>query len=335
MSTDAAGSASGPTSVTASRAPAVVRGLCLLLVALALPAMSAGQAGAQDQQKDDARRRQEAARQAQLQRQRALEAERAAAAEAQMRALVAGQQARPAWPDEQFERYVFQQDQTADRARKKFESLLASRVDEIERTCELTLTQVRKLRLMGRGDIKRFFDAYETVKARFKSFGNDVNRLQEIQADLAPLRLAMQGGPFHEDSLLYKSLRNTLTDEQFAKYDAMTRERRAFRHRANIELAVTMLEQAMPLRDGQRRELIALLEKETKPSRKASQYESYLILYQVGRLPDAKFKALLSDTQKVVLDRQLAQYAALIPNLRQSGLVSDEDLAEPPPAGPK
>jgi hypothetical protein len=43
----------------------------------------------------------------------------------------------------------------------------------------------------------------------------------------------------------------------------------------------------------------------------------------------------LSDTQKVVLDRQLAQYAALIPNLRQSGLVSDEDLAEPPPAGPK
>src|SRR5207302_5495045 len=131
---------------------------------------------------------------------------------------------------------------------------------------------------------------------------------QEIMPDLVPLRAVMQGGPFHEDSLLCKSLRNTLTDEQFAKYDALTRERRAFRHRANIELAVSMLEQAMPLRDAQRRELIAVLEKETSPPRKGGQYEAYLILHQLGLLPDTKLKALFSDTQKLVLDRQLAQY---------------------------
>jgi len=268
---------------------------------------------------------------------RVLEAQ--AAQVAQQRILVnnvafGGVAGRQMWPDEQFERWVFSQDQTADRVRNKFESLLNTRVDQIERTCELTLTQVRKLRLMGQGDIKRFFDTFETANNHFKAINNDPGRIQEVQADLAPVRAALQGGPFTDDSLLNKSLRTTLTDEQFVKYDGMAGERRAFRHRANIELAVSMLEQAMPLREAQRRDLIALLEKETSPPKKGGQYEAYLILNQMTHVPEAKLKAILSDTQQRVLGVQVIQFATYLANLRQSGMVADEDLAFPVPAVP-
>jgi hypothetical protein len=320
----------------------------LLLAVLGVLALFTVFGAAQDKQSGDAKRDRDAAWQREAARKaedvarqraqieiRAAQAQQAIQLQAQQAIQVQGVlAARPqqVWPDDQFERYVFQQDQSAERARHKFESMLTSRVDELERTCELTLTQMRKLQLMGHGDIKRFFDNYERAKARFKAVNNDVNRLQEIQPDLAPLRVALQGGPFTDDSLLCKSLHTTLTDEQLTKYDTFAAERRVFRHRANVELAVSMLEQAMPLRQTQRRELIALLEKETSPPKKGGQYEAYLILNQMTHLPEAKLKAILSDTQKLVLDRQLATYAVNLMNFRQSGLVADEDLAFPVPA---
>jgi hypothetical protein len=95
-----------------------------------------------------------------------------------------------------------------------------------------------------------------------------------------------------------------------------------------------MLEQAMPLRQSQRRELIALLEKETSPPKKGGQYEAYLILNQMTHVPEAKLKAILSDTQQRVLGVQVIQFATYLANLRQSGMVADEDLAFPVPAVP-
>src|SRR5439155_1350186 len=115
------------------------------------------------------------------------------------------------WPDEQFEQWVFQQDRNAAGAQKRFESLLALQVEDIDRACKLSDEQKKKLQLAGRGDIKRFFDGYEKVRQKFKSFNNDIQRIQEIQPDVNPLRTVIQAGPFNDDSLLYKSLRHTLT----------------------------------------------------------------------------------------------------------------------------
>src|SRR5207245_8056724 len=127
-------------------------------------------------------------------------------------------------------------------------SLLALQVKDIDRACKLTDAQKKKLQLTGRGDIKRFFDRYEKVKQKFQLVKHDEQKMQEIWQDISPLQMTLQAGLFHDDSLLHKSLHNTLSSEQFARYDAIAGERRAFRHHANIELAVTTLEQSMPLR---------------------------------------------------------------------------------------
>ncbi len=232
-----------------------------------------------------------------------------------------------AWPDEQFEAWVFGQDRNAAGARKRFDALLALQIDEIDRTCQLSAAQKAKLHLIGRGDIKRLLDDYDRAKQRFNAMNNDVQRIQEIMADVRPLQLSIQAGPFASKSLLAKSLRNALTGEQFAHYDAVQGERKKYRHRAQIELAVAQIEQGMPLRDAQRKALIELLTAEVKPVRTAvvGPYEFYLFMDRLGRVPEEKIRPLLSDAQWKALRRQIAQFAMIVPNLRQAGLLSDDD----------
>src|SRR4051812_25470445 len=83
------------------------------------------------------------------------EAEKRAAVEAAARRADAVQQVRNVWPDEQFERWVFQssgqQDGTAAGARRRLEAMLDLQVDEIDRVCHLAAGQKQKIRLMGQG----------------------------------------------------------------------------------------------------------------------------------------------------------------------------------------
>src|SRR5205823_12624482 len=96
--------------------------------------------------------------------------------------------AQPVVADEQFDQWVFQQDRNASGARQRLESLLALQVEDIERACKLTKTQKKKLQLAGRGDIKRFFDRYETVKQKSQLLNNDEQKLAEIWQDIRPLQ---------------------------------------------------------------------------------------------------------------------------------------------------
>jgi hypothetical protein len=121
--------------------------------------------------------------------------------------------------DEQIEAWVFQPHGIAARARDQLVSELALRIVEIDRACDLTYAQKRKLRLAGRGDIKRFFDRFEAVKQKLRSMQNDKPMVQQIFAQyIIPLQTAFQAGLFHEKSLLVKSLHTTLTSEQLARY---------------------------------------------------------------------------------------------------------------------
>jgi hypothetical protein len=260
---------------------------------------------------------------AQEQKKAAAERERA---EAVLARAVAAQQQR-AVSDAQFDQWVFQQDRNAPGARKRLESFLTLQVEEIDRACTLTEPQKQKLQLTGRGDIVRFFTRYEELKQKVLQVNPDQDKFfQEMWQDIQPLQLVLQTGLFHEDSLLHKALRHTLTGEQFARYEAAVRDRREFRHRANVELAVTVLEQGMPLRDAQRRELIALLVKETKPARKSGGfYEYYVTMYQLGRLPEGKLKPVLDAAQWKTMGRLVEQYRGIEPFLRQNGMLPDED----------
>jgi hypothetical protein len=245
-------------------------------------------------------------------------------------ALVAGAGARaqgvqPVWTDEMFDQWVFQQDRNVAGARQRLDSFLALRIEDVDRAAQLTDAQKQKLLLAGKGDMRRFFARFETVKKKFQMVKHDQQKMQEIWHDISPLQTSLQAGLFHEDSLLVKSLPHTLTAEQLERYDAGIRERRAYRHRAAIELTVASLEQNIPLCADQRRELIALLTKQTKPARRLGLYEHFVLMIQLDRVPEEKLKPLFDPMQWKVVKYKLNKIEQLEDFLRQCGEWPDVD----------
>jgi hypothetical protein len=312
-----------------------------LLLALAAACVASAGIGAQQiQEKKDApvAAKQEQQRKIDVAR-RAAAAKKAEAANKAREAAIRRQQVivQNQWTDEQFDQMVFQQDRNADGARRRLEPMLVLHLESIDRSCKLTDAQRKKLQLAGRGDIKRFFDHYEAAKQKLQLVKDDQQKLQEIWQDISPLQMTLSSGLFEADSLFYKSLHNTLTSGQCARYDAVERERREFNHRASIEQAVSAWEQAVPLRDAQRQELIKLLTKQAKaPHRSAGPYGSSLVAFHLSQLPEEKLRRLFDGTQWKIMNWYRAQGKQLGPFLRQSGLLDEEaDRADAQPVPAK
>jgi hypothetical protein len=228
--------------------------------------------------------------------------------------------------DETFEQWVFQNNGRYNGARQQLGLQLLLQIEDLDRTCKLTDLQKKKLQMTGQGDIKRFFDKYDKVKKKFDLLKNDQQKLfQEIWQDINPLQLILQSGLFLEDSILYKSLHNTLTPEQWKKYREHARERREFQHRYNIEFAVAMIEMNTPLRASQRRELMAALSTITKAPRRTGQYGYYVVMYQMAHTPEEKLKPLFDDIQWKALKATFQQYQGMRQWLKDSGQLPDED----------
>jgi hypothetical protein len=238
--------------------------------------------------------------------------------------------------DANFDQWIFQDNSNFSNARQRLDHSLALQIESIDRACKLTDVQKKKLQLAGRGDIKRFFNLYDDVKHKFDLVKNDQQKFQEIWQAIAPLQVMVQSGMYHEDSFLFRSLRHTLTSEQFQHYEAVARERRTFHHRVNIEMAVGMFEMSMPMRAAQRRDFIALLLNLTKPPRRSGQYGYYGLMYQVSLLPEEKLKPLFDNAQWKVVSAQFNQYKGMRQWLKQSGELPDEGedvAADAQPAG--
>jgi hypothetical protein len=220
---------------------------------------------------------------------------------------------RPTWTDEQIGRWVFWNG-NASAARQELESQLAAQISDIDRACSLTDTERKKLQLAGRGDIKRFFD--------------------RIQQESNSPRISLGASLFHEDSLLVKSLRNTLTSDQFARCEAIARKRRELRHHESVLNAVAMLkldfeeERAIVVREAQWQDLLTLMTHETAPSRRPGPCDYQVLLLQLGRLPEEKLKRLFDPDHRQIMQRVIAGYQRLEPMLRQEGLLPAEGDGE-------
>jgi hypothetical protein len=234
------------------------------------------------------------------------------------------------WPDEQFDQWVF--NGTVANGRQRLEAMVTLHVEDIDRACHLTDEQKKKLQLAGRGDIKRLFDGFESAKRKFRLLNNDVQKLRDVMPDVNPMQSALRGASFAETSLLAKSLSHTLTAEQIANYDVVVNERRKLRLRANIEMAVMMIEDSAPLRDSQRQALIKLLYTEIKLPRKSATYDYYVTMIQIGHVPEEKLKPLFTEAQWKVANKLITQYRGYEKAWKENGMVPVDDDADAPAA---
>jgi hypothetical protein len=116
---------------------------------------------------------------------------------------------------ENFDRWLF-----ADRGYhtvhpRYLDDILRTKVDTATRKHVLTDLQRAKLRLAGRGDIKRFFDEVQEKRERFEMDRRDFNTGLAALRRLEPLTRVYLEGPFGDGSLFAKTLRK-IEDEQKA-----------------------------------------------------------------------------------------------------------------------
>ena len=231
-------------------------------------------------------------------------------------------------PENQFDSWVFQNLQTVAAARKKLEEKLSLQMDDVDRACQLSEAQRKKLQLAGRGDIVQFFEQVEIVRKKFLLVRKDQQKFNQIWQDISPLQVRFQAGLFGEDSFYHKTLRNMLKGEQLSKFSQVDGARRMFQYRAKVELVVAMFENALPLRDEQRQKFITLIVEQTKPPRAFGQQDYYIVMWNISKIPEKSLKELFDESEWKILNRQFAQVRGLEQWLKQNGALAKDEVEE-------
>ena len=219
-----------------------------------------------------------------------------------------------------FDRWIFGS-QNSEQGTQRVESELSLHVEAVHQTCGLTESQMAKLKLAGQGDMKRFLSEVETVREKFMKVRRNRNAFNKIWEDIRPLQAKFNAGLFGESSFFSKVLRRTLTDEQSSKYGEAMWERTQARYLAKLKLVVAIMERNMPLRAEQRERFIDVLREETKPPKAFGQYDYYVVLYQVAKVPDGKLKPIFDEPQWKVLKLFTAQAQGMELWLKQQDLL--------------
>ena len=211
--------------------------------------------------------------------------------------------------------------ETADHAREKAELVLTLRLDSMERAGGLSKAQIEKLELAGCNDITCFFRRVETVKEECKGTNFNDQKFQKIWPKLSALQAELHAGLFDEKSLFHKVLQGMTRSDASAPYQEQERERRKFRHRASIELAVTMFEMGVPLTDVQRRKFLTLLCEETKPPKRFGSQDQFVVFYQASKLDEAKLRPIFDDAQWRAVKSLFLQAKGMESHLKSQGFI--------------
>jgi hypothetical protein len=139
----------------------------------------------------------------------------------------------------QFDRWFSSQFRHRVGALNQLEMRLAARIRELEAEYHLTGTQVKKLELAGRGDIKRYMDRFNRIAGIMENPLSTIDDLRAARVEMSQLDTRSNPSLFGEGSLLCKTLASTLDEDQSAARERALRERNAFRHRSTVNSALS------------------------------------------------------------------------------------------------
>jgi hypothetical protein len=192
-------------------------------------------------------------------------------------------------------------------------SQLERRVAWVARTTSLSEGQIDQLSLAGQGDIRRFLDRVDALKARFAHTPRGPNSWRELIQECQPLEEDFRRGVFTDHSLFAKTMTRMMTAEQIRQCKAIVRNRRRFQHRAGVHMTVLRLSTALGLSDAQQTQLKALLLRKTRPARTLEGVipSSYfnVVYAQMPRIPEQKLRPLFEPWQWRALKSDLTSAA--------------------------
>ena len=238
----------------------------------------------------------------------------------------AGQQAQFIFNGMDIDQAVFQQHGGVTGARKSFDSQLKLQITELNRICSLTSDQQQKLTLAGQGDIQRFFDQFAAIKRTFEPVKHDQQAWNKVWQKLWPLQAKLSAGLFADRSFFAKVVGRTLDPARMAKYRQSLEERRRFHYRASIEASLCSMENQIAMRSDQHTALARLLYDSAKPPLLFGNYDYWVVVYRLRKLPPDRLKAVFpEEAQRKQLQRHLEQYGGMEFTLVQEGYLTSEE----------
>jgi hypothetical protein len=201
---------------------------------------------------------------------------------------------------------------------------LKQKIDEIGKVCELSQMQKAKLSLAGKGDIQRFVSRVDDLRSKCQIGAVTQEQFRALVQSAQSLHAEYQQGLFENGSLFRKTLVSSLRPEQAARCEQVDRERRAYRYRARVELAVAQLDAILGLSDEQRGRLVQLILDKTRPPRHFGQFDRFVVLVQISRLPDETLATVIEPVQQRLLRKELATARRMMPRLKRQGVIFDE-----------
>jgi len=201
---------------------------------------------------------------------------------------------------------------------------LKQKIDEIGNACELSQMQKAKLSLAGQGDIQRFVSRVDDLRSKCQAGLATQGEFRALSQSAQSLRAEYEQGLFESGSLFRKTLVSSLRPKQTARYEQVDRERRAYRYRARVELAVAQLDAILALSDEQRGRLVQLILDKTRPPRRFGQFDRFVVLVQISRLPDETLAKVIEPVQQRLLRKELATARRMMPTLKRQGVIFDE-----------
>jgi hypothetical protein len=224
---------------------------------------------------------------------------------------------------EHFDQWVYNMAGGRGEATKHIDNQLRLFVESLQRLFSLTDEQTKQLEFYGRGDIVRFQQQVEQVRARFMEVRKDQQRFNNIWNDIGPLQQRMQTAFFHDQSLLAKSLAKVLKPDQWERYGLWQAERRRFQHLAKIELIIAELETYMPMTAEQRAKVVKLVADAGPTPKMASPYDQILIMYLMSKVSDQEGLAVLDKRQFEVVNKLRQQGRQYGQMLRQNRIIDE------------
>ena len=114
---------------------------------------------------------------------------------------------------ENFDRWLFAKEESAEKRQRHLEAILRKKVEAAVLAHKLTDKQTAKLRLAGRGDVKRLFDAVEDKRREFERDRQNLGTGLAAFRRLEKLSQAYKDGPFGDGSLFAKTLNGINADQ--------------------------------------------------------------------------------------------------------------------------
>lgn len=224
------------------------------------------------------------------------------------------QQQRFIVPDDQVIRKLLGNKNPSD-VRLQFEAQLQMRIDDLSRNCTVTDEQRRKFTVAGQGDVKRFFDDFDEAREAFRHT-QTLDDCRAMMERCQPAFASRVTRLYHDDSLLEKMIRKSLTPEQRQQAQAARDERRLFRYRAHVEAVVALWDGNLALTSDQRKRLVALLLEDTQPPPEGAKEGAFSVWLQAADLPDTAYLAILDQPQWRLLQQQFKHVKEMEPVLK-------------------